>query len=171
MKRFLWLLLLVSSTALALPDALRQLEPGWRQWGSGELTWFGFSLYRATLWVAGSDPASAPTALQLDYRRDIARQRLVQTSIDEMRRLGADEAQLQRWQTALERVFPDVSEGDTIVGVHFPGRGASFYYRGRPNGDVDDPEFARHFFAIWLDPQSRSPELRAALLKRPEERP
>ena len=92
----------------ALPDAVRNGEAGWRQWGSGEMTWFGFSLYRATLWVAGSTSESSPLALQLDYRRDIPRDRLVQVSVDEMRRLGADEAQLQRWEPELRRVFPDV---------------------------------------------------------------
>ena len=169
MKKLLWLLLFVTSTALALPEALRAGDSRWQRWGSGAMTWFGFSLYTATLWVAGDDPANAPTALQLDYQRDIPRERLVETSVDEMRRLGADEAQLERWRPELQRVFPDVREGDSIVGVHFPGRGASFYFRGQPSGNVDDPEFSRHFFAIWLDPQSRSPELRAALLKRPKQ--
>ncbi len=86
-----------------------------------------------------------------------------------MRRLGASEAQLQRWEPELRRVFPDVKEGDSIVGVHYPGRGAAFYHRGRATGEVVDAEFARLFFAIWLDPRSRSPSLRAALLKRPED--
>jgi hypothetical protein len=112
-------------------------------------------------------PASSPSALQLDYQRDIPRDRLVQTSVDEMRRLGASEAQLQRWEPELRRVFPDVKEGDSIIGVHYPGRGAAFFHRGRPTGEVRDAEFARLFFAIWLDPRSRSPSLRAALLKRP----
>jgi hypothetical protein len=131
------------------------------------------SLYRATLWVAGAPTTTcrrpvATSALQLDYLRDIPRERLVQTSVDEMRRLGASEAQLQRWEPELRRVFPDVKEGDSIVGVHYPGRGAAFYHRGRATGEVVDAEFARLFFAIWLDPRSRSPSLRAALLKRPE---
>jgi hypothetical protein len=97
-------------------------------------------------------PASSPSALQLDYRRDIARDRLVQTSVDEMRRLGASEGQLQRWEPELQRVFPDVREGDSIVGVHYPGRGAAFFHSGRSTGEVRDADF---------------PSLRAALLKRP----
>jgi hypothetical protein len=131
------------------------------------MTWFGFSIYRATLWMAGDDAATAPSALQLDYRRDIPRERLVQTSIDEMRRLGANETQLKEWEVELKRVFPDVKEGDSIVGVHFPGRGARFYYRGALTGEVANADFASRFFGIWLDSESRSPELRAALLKQP----
>ena len=169
MKKLVVAVLIFCATlAQALPDAVRNGEAGWQQWGSGEMSWFGFSLYRATLWVAGSAPETSPSALQLDYLRDISRDRLVQASLEEMRRLGADEAQLQRWEPELRRVFPDVKTGDTIIGVHYPGRGASFFYQGRASGAVADPEFARRFFAIWLDPASRSPTLRAALLKRPE---
>ena len=170
MKRLILLaLFFVAASAQALPDALRGEVPGLRQWGSGEMRWFGFSLYRATLWVAGESPQSpsSTTALQLDYRRDIPRERLVQTSLDEMRRLGADEAQLKSWEADLRRVFPDVREGETIVGVHYPGRGAKFFHQGQATGEIIDAEFARRFFAIWLDPDSRSPSLRAALLKRP----
>ena len=168
MKRLLMLALFFTATAQALPDALRNEATAWNRWGSGEMTWFGFSLYRATLWVAGDSPDQSPSALQLDYRRDIPRERLVQTSLDEMRRLGADEEQLTRWDADLRRVFPDVKEGDSIVGVHQPGRGARFFHQGRETGAVDDAEFARRFFAIWLDPASRSPSLRSALLKRPQ---
>ena len=172
MRRLILLALFVAASAQALPEVVRTGDLGWRQWGSGEMTWFGISLYRATLWVAGADPenlpGNGPIALQLDYRRDIPRERLVQSSLDEMRRLGADEAQLARWASDLRRVFPDVKEGDSIVGVHHPGRGASFYHRGQASGEVADAEFARRFFAIWLDPETRSPSLRASLLKRPE---
>jgi len=129
MKTLLAFIMFVASTAAsALPEELRSSDPGWRQWGSGEMSWFGIALYRATFWVRGeaadNSPANWPSALQLDYRRDIARERLVDTSIDEMRRLGASEAQLERWRPELQRVFPDVREGDSIVGLHHPGRGA-----------------------------------------------
>jgi len=33
-------------------------------------------------------------------------------------------------------------------------------------GAIEDPEFARVFFAIWLDPRTQTPDLRAALLGR-----
>ena len=168
MKHLLMLGLLFATTAQALPDAVRNEAAAWSRWGSGEMTWFGFSLYRATLWVAGDSLEASPSALQLDYQRDIPRERLVQNSLDEMRRLGADEAQLARWDADLRRVFPDVKEGDSIVGVHQPGRGARFFHQGRETGAVDDAEFARRFFAIWLNPASRSPTLRSALLKRPQ---
>lgn len=107
MKKLVAVALIFCATlAQALPDAVRNGETGWQQWGSGEMSWFGFSLYRATLWVAGSSLDTSSSALQLDYLRDIPRDRLVQASLEEMRRLGADEVQLQRWEPDLRRVFP-----------------------------------------------------------------
>ena len=74
-----------------------------------------------------------------------------------MRRLGASETQLQRWEPELRRVFPDVKEGDSIIGVHYPGRSAAFYHRGRATGEVADAECARRVFAVWRDAGIRSP--------------
>ena len=37
-------------------------------------------------------------------------------------------------------------------------------HRERLLGTVADPEFARAFFSIWLDPRARDPKLRARLI-------
>jgi hypothetical protein len=157
--------------AAELPAAVRDLTPDarapWRALGEGEMRWLGFRLYDARLWVSGERYAdSEPFALQLSYAREISSDRLVSSSVSEMRRLGwRDEAQLRRWETGLAAIFPDVAPGHVIVGVSLPGRGAAFFHDGRPVGEVADPEFARAFFAIWLDARTRAPELRARLLQ------
>lgn len=160
-----------ATLATALPDVVRPGErAAWQQWGSGELTRLGFRVYRATLWVAGADPGQSPLALQLDYQRDIDAATLVDSSIDEMRRLGASDAALQRWRDELVRVLPDVKKGDSIVAVFRPsgsGAGVVFFHGREQTGEIRELGFGRAFFAIWLDPATRAPELRAALLKRP----
>lgn len=180
MRRWLFLLALVAGQAAALPEAVRAESPAgnvWRQWGSGEMRWFGLALYRATLWVAGEpaaavpgEPAAAvsggvPLALALEYRRDIPGERIVTASVDEMRKLGAGDAELERWAAEMRRLFPDVKKGDVLTGVFAPGRGARFFHHQRELGEVRDAEFARRFFAIWLDPRTSAPEVRAALLR------
>ena len=82
MKKLLVLLLLAGSTLVhALPEALRASDSGWRQWGSGEMSWFGVALYRATLWVAAPPgagfPAGAPNAPQVAERPHLTRERPV----------------------------------------------------------------------------------------------
>jgi hypothetical protein len=150
----------------ALPDPVKALAPGWQVLGSGEARFIGVHLYDASLWVAGPGyREDVPFALVLTYSRAFSRSLLVSTSLDEMRRLGgADEARLARWKLSLEQVFPDVAAGETIVGVHVPGRGAVFYHQGRLSGELADPAFAKAFFAIWLDSRTRVPALRARLL-------
>ena len=61
-------------------------------------------------------------------------------------------------------MLPDVRSGDRLVGVYLPGQGAVFRSGGRVLGRVDDAEFARLFFGIWLSPQTSEPGLRQALV-------
>ena len=154
--------------ALVLPmPAWASKDPtaGLQRWGQGEYRRFGFLVYEATLW-AGTDPERPPLALRLDYQRTISGRAIAEASVKEMRRLGADPADLARWGEQMLRLFPDVREGDQILGIQHPDR-ASFLFNGRPLGEIVDGQFARRFFAIWLDPKTSAPELRAALLRRP----
>jgi len=139
---------------------------GLSRWGSGEFRRFGFLVYEATLW-AGDDPQRPPLALKLTYRRTIAGQAIAEASVKEIRQLGiADDATLQRWGQQMTALFPNVKPGDQITG-HYRADGAQFHFNDRQLGGIDDPAFARAFFAIWLDPKTSAPDLRAALLKRP----
>jgi hypothetical protein len=155
--------------AMIAGSAVAELPPDWRIQGQGEMRWFGFRLYEASLWAPdGRWQPDGPFALKLRYARDIPSPRLVEASIEEMQRLGgADKARLARWKAELERVFPDVKEGDVIIGMSLPARGATFYHQDRLTGRIDDVEFARAFFAIWLDERTREPALRTRLLGLP----
>ena len=137
----------------------------WKVCGSGVLTWNVFRLYRTTLHAPGVFAADRPFAIDLGYLRRIPADQIVARSMDEIRRLRApDQEALTRWQGALTALMPDVSLGSRLIGVFEPGRGVSFYSNAQRLGEVCDPKFAEAFAAIWLDPQTRSPALRAALL-------
>jgi hypothetical protein len=161
-RRLLLGLAAVPFAAMASTDPLAGLV----RWGSGEFRRFGFLVYEATLW-AGDDPQRPPLALKLTYRRNIAGQAIAEASVKEIRQLGiADEAILPRWGQQMAALFPNVKPGDAIVG-HYTPEAAIFHFNDRLLGGIDDPAFARAFFAIWLDPKTSAPDLRAALLKRP----
>ena len=158
-------LCLLSGSALgnwreALPEA--------RLLGEGELSLFGFRLYSARLWSPAERlAAGVPFALELIYHREISRERLVEASLDEIRRLHGDRvgtAQLAEWAGHMQRAFVDTVPGSRITGVYLPGLGARFYAGDRLQHEVRDEEFARIFFSIWLDARTRNPELRARLL-------
>lgn len=138
--------------------------PGAQLVGQGQFTRFGFSVYEARLWAPlGRYNQGEPFALSLTYSREIAGERLVQASVDEMQKLQAPMTQNTQWRGALERVLPNVVPGDTITGVYQPGQGATFFHRERQTGQISD-ELAKHFFAIWLDPRTSEPNLRQVLL-------
>lgn len=149
-----------------LPETVIRAMPDLRLAGTGRLRWFGLHIYDAALWAQGGlfDPRREHV-LDIRYARNISGQRLTQTSLEEMRRLGfEDETTLERWAKEMARVLPDVTKGERLTGVHRPGVGAEFYHDGRLTGAVADAEFARAFFSIWLDPRSREPGLRRSLL-------
>jgi hypothetical protein len=150
-----------------LPVAAPQAQL--RAAGSGTYTWWGFTVYEASLWVApgfdAADLARQRYLLELKYARAFKGSDIAQRSLEEMRRIGAfSEEQGQRWLQAMQRAFPDVAAGDRLVGVHEPGRGAHFYANGRPTAEIADARFAELFFGIWLSEQTSAPQLRLALL-------
>lgn len=149
-----------------LPSSVCSALETCRMVGKGRLRWWGFHVYDAALWSRdGRWQADAPYVLDIIYARQVTAAQLAETSIDEMRRLGVrDEAKLARWDAAMRSVFPDVQSGSRLIGVYRPQRGAQFHSGTRLLGTIDDPEFARRFFDIWLDPRTQKPELRIALL-------
>ena len=153
---------------LALPFAGRahaSIPAGMRRWGSGNFRRFGFLVYQATLW-AGDDPLRPPLALRLDYKRSISSTAIAEASVKEMRRLVADQQPLDHWGEQMAQIFPDVRDGDHILGI-WQVDGARFLQGDRLLGSVADEAFSRAFFGIWLDERTSAPELRAALLRPP----
>ena len=158
------LLLLGVLSLQAVASGSPPLLPSAQLVGQGLFTRFGFSVYEARLWAPlGRYTQGEPFALSLTYSREIAGDRLVQASFDEMQKLQAPIIQNTQWREALERVLPNVVPGDTITGVYQPGQGATFFHRERQTGQISD-DLAKHFFAIWLDPRTSEPNLRQALL-------
>lgn len=151
---------------LRLPPDAARAYPALNEAGTGTLRWFGFHVYDARLWVNGDSPTpERPFVLALRYARDFEGVTIVQASIEEIERLGFGTARDRaRWLAAMQAIFPDVSEGQEVAGLNIPGRGVRFYLDGWAIGAIPDAEFARAFFAIWLDPRTKAPSLRVALL-------
>ncbi len=159
----------IQTQANPLPQEWRATLPIATLSGQAKMTFLGFEVYQATLWVAPGfvDTAydQSAFALELAYLRDFKGAEIARRSIAEMRRQAPLGAALQaRWENQMQSLFPDVKAGDRITGVHQPGSGAVFWCNGRLLGDTRDPAFAKLFFGIWLAPQTSAPLLRQALL-------
>lgn len=146
----------------------------WRLLGQGLFTWSVFRLYHAYLYVPASSPAAGGAepfdtdgdfVLMLRYLRNIPGEQIVSTSTDEIARLTDTPAdELAAWTQAMRERFPDVAAGDRLTGWFRRDQGVRFFSGDAPAGEIDSPAFARAFAAIWLDPRTRSPSLRAKLL-------
>lgn len=131
---------------------------------------WGFEVYDARLWTPRGfrhrQATQFPFALELQYLRRLEGAAIASRSIDEMRRVGSfTDAQAQRWLAAMRELFPSVRAGERITGINWPGVGAEFWVNGRRAGAVNDPDFARLFFGIWLDEGTSEPQMRAQLLQ------
>jgi hypothetical protein len=159
MRRALATVLLLFAAAAHASDPMERV-------GAGTLRWFGLRVYDAELWARGGVANfSVPFRLTLRYARALEGRAIAARSDEEIARLGfGSPAQRAAWRDTMRELFPDVAAGDTLSGDYLPGHGARFYYNDRPLGAIEDAEFARAFFAIWLDPRTSAPELRTALL-------
>ena len=162
-----------AATAVVQPGDVRpelgDALPQGRRIGTGRLTVWGLPVYDARLWAQPGFRAAnferAPLALEVSYLRAFKAEDVAERSIKEMRRSRpVSDAQASRWIADMLRVIPDVRKGDRVMGVHQPGIGASFWVNGKNTGEVQDAEFAKLFFGIWLSPNTSEPKLREALL-------
>ena len=153
-----------------LPPAITALAPSLRLQGGGELTWFGVSIYNGWYWspVRGFS-LDHPLALDLVYQRNLDGRAIAARSVEEIEKLGlGTKAQRSDWGEAMRRLFPDVVKGDRLTGISMPPGTTRFFHNGRPIGEIDDRDFARAFFGIWLDPRTSRPEYRKRLLGEPD---
>ena len=155
--------------ARAVPNEVAGSLPNAVLGGNSRLTYLGFKVYDASLWVT---PAFSVAefdrhgfALELSYLRAFTGASIAQRSEVEMRRQGGvSEVKLAQWKQKMLDVFPNVRKGDRLVGLHRPGVGAVFLLNGQPLATIDDADFSRHFFGIWLSAQTSDLQLRRALV-------
>ena len=157
--------LLVFSAALpATVPRLPELGDAQRV-GAGALTWFGMTVYQASLFAAdGVYQADRPHALRIDYRFGFSAQQLASRSLEEIERIHGRQPERDALLVRLRSVMRDVAPGEHLTAIHYPGRGAEFYSAGELLGRLENAELAAKFFTIWLAPETREPRLRDQLL-------
>jgi hypothetical protein len=150
----------------SLPPKIAAVLPQMEMVGRGEFTFYGLSVYDGYYWSARPGYSlDHPFALELRYRRTLKGDAIAERSVDEIAKMGSGTLeQRSRWSSALKRIFPNVADGDRLIGVNVPGVGARFFHNGAPIGEIAEPAFAQAFFGIWLDPKTSRPDFRRQLL-------
>jgi hypothetical protein len=134
--------------------------------GEARLKFVFWDVYDATLIAPqGNFSPETPFALQLKYLRDFAGEDIASRSIDEMRKLGMnDELKLAKWYQEMQSLFPNVKKGEVITGIVDAENKSYFYFNEKLLGDVEDKEFSKWFFNIWLSEDTSEPKMRKQLL-------
>ncbi len=134
--------------------------------GKSRLTYIFWDVYDAVLYAPnGNWSEEKPFALKLSYLRDLEGKAIAERSVEEMRKQGLkNDQQLAKWQSTMAEIFPDVKEGDSLIGEVNNDGHTQFYFNGEPAGTVKDTEFTRAFFDIWLSEKTSEPEMRKQLL-------
>ena len=155
------------------PAPLAQYGSGWVAKGTGDLRFFGFKAYDATLWVTNAQTPftfSKPFALDIRYATAVKAKDISNTSLIELQRISTSSPeQIASWSAFMDSVFVDVKPGDHLLGIHLPNAGVRFFYNGKLVGESADVAFSEAFFKIWLDAKTRRKDLRSALLGLPAE--
>ena len=159
------LTLLGITPAYAL-DYIKEFVPQAEKVGQGRLTYMFWDVYDAALYAPqGTWQEGKPFALQLSYLREIQGKKIADRSVEEMRNQGfKDEVKLATWHTQMKNIFPDVDNGVILTGVYTNTREAVFYLGDTEIGRINDPEFSKAFFNIWLGEKTGAPDLRRKLL-------
>lgn len=148
-----------------LPESVSaQFDTSLSRVGQGTYRKLGFRIYDASLWALQSTwEPEEPYALQLCYARELSKETLVDTVIDNIAEQDvADDATLARWKEELNASLRDVKEGDVLTGVAVPGKKSSLFYNGVNIASIDKA-FSDAFFGIWLGDHADE-DLRAKLL-------
>ena len=159
------LIVFIASTLTAAPN-VEEIKPSMRLQGVSTLTFFGFRVYDARLWVSGDEwLEDGSYALELSYHREIPAQKLIEATAKEIiRQQKISKDQLTIWLAQLKQVFPDVAPGDRITALHMSGGDVHFYHNYQLSGSVSSPGFSAAFFDIWLGEDARYQSMRDELL-------
>ncbi len=137
--------------------------------GSGNLSFFGISLYKASLFSTSNfdhkNPFKTNFALEIQYFKSFRSNKIANTSRKEMHKLNAyNENDLNLWHKWMLAKFPDISKNDVLVGVFSPTFGIKIFHNNNFIAANNDIEFAKAFFSIWLNKDTSEPALRKKLL-------
>jgi hypothetical protein len=168
----IFMVLLFSVTVLSfarpVPQAVHTPTP-LQLVGEGSMTWFGFTLYDASLWTATGKydqfQNDLPIALHITYDKNIAATKLAETTVEEWERLEFFDPQSRnKWGHKLSTIWPDVKPGDSITTLVTNEKHTIFYANDVLIGRINDENFSYALISIWLHPNTTAPTLRANLI-------
>jgi hypothetical protein len=106
-----------------------------------------------------------PFRLRLDYQVDFEVEKTINYLMLDFKRLGLTHQEtLENWSEQLRGILTDVNKGDVVSYIYVPN-GTTFFYKNHQFlGKINDADFCRWFFGIWLHPKAAHVKLRKDLI-------
>jgi hypothetical protein len=140
--------------------------------GLREATWLDIDVYVAGLYV--QHPTSNPDALihddeiktiVLQFVRDVGHDDIVKAWRDGFAaNATVPLAQLQPYIDQLDAWMPSFTDHDTLAFTYIPGQGVGVDVNGVRKGVIQNADFARSLFAVWLGRKPPTKDLKRGLL-------
>ena len=134
--------------------------------GQGTLKVLFFEVYDIRL-LSDSMPFSWENKFQLEfeYKRSITKERIIDSSIKELKRQpNVTEQNLDEWKAYLQEAIQPVQEGSQASIQWSPQGTITFQNEGVKSVTIKDESFARSYINIWLGQETSQPKLRSQLL-------
>lgn len=150
----------------AQADEMSNYVPDAKLVGKGEYHKLVWDVYTAKLYAPGGVyEKGQPLALSLSYHMEIDGSDIAEKSIEEMQKQAPlDPKQQLEWQALMEKIFPDVNDTTVLTGILTKDGKTIFLHNGKFAGKIDDKEFGRRFFDIWLGAKTSDNKLTQQLL-------
>lgn len=133
--------------------------------GSASFKYLLFNVYDAELYSEGEFSFDKPFALKLTYKRNLKGYDIAKRSIKEMKKLGLeDKDKIYSWGEKMKYSFPNVKENTVLTGYYYPNDKSKFTKDNKEIATIDDSDFGKWFFGIWLDKKTSRPDFRKKLL-------
>ncbi|MBO9412067.1 MULTISPECIES: hypothetical protein [unclassified Ruegeria] len=145
--------LLLAPSGLAASPGLNTLDNP-QLHGTATYRYLGLPLYNAQLFTqrGASFDWGQDFALELQYRRNVTKKALINSTLDEMERIGSPAPVRDQ----LETCFKAVKKGDRYLAVSDGPDRVSFWLNGAKTCTMSYPGIKRSFMSVFLGENTRS---------------
>ena len=151
-------------------DALSQIMPTAKRVGIARFKVIFFKIYDAELFAPnGSFRRNGPYALRLTYLINARKDRIISSTVKEMKRQkAASKAVIESWIPLMERHFISMDEGSQADFIHTGDGRLLITANGRVISEITDGAFITALMDVWLGPKVRDKAFQDSLMRRAE---
>jgi len=165
MKKLLALMILVTSISWAGKDKQEGFQSP-KLIGEGTLKVLMWEVYDLRLYTDGTAFSwQDKFMLEFDYSRELKKESVIDASLKEFKlQPNVTDKDIKAWEMYLEQVIQSVQKGEKATIQWVPDGQIIFHYEGSKPAVIENEQFSRAFFNIWLGKQTSRPKLRSQLL-------